>query len=159
MRGNDIPPTASRRIRNDHRTTATDEFEHRLLRDGVHDDIVEDDQLARLEHALALTEEVTDLRIGGTALDYLAGLDDAAGALTDEIDARVMEVCAERCRRVLKDGDDWVERGWEDARDVEAAKREAVNWLLEHRGVCRRLWGDEAEAEMLVESMEVSGDA
>lgn len=158
MRGNNTPPTASRRIRNDHRDTATDEFDHHLLADGVHDDIVEDAQLARLEHARALTEAAHDRRTDETALDYCAGLDTATGKLLTQIDARVMEVCAERCRRVLVDGDDWVRREWHDADEVDATKREASTWLLEHPDVGERLWGDEWHHDITLDT-EVNIDA
>jgi len=160
MRGHDIPPTAAKRIRNDHRTTATDEFEHQLLADGVYDDIVEDEQLARVEAAIATAEQVSDLRVDGLeGVDYCGDIDRAVGRLREMVRPRIMEVCAKRCRAVLVDGDNYVEEGWREAEAVAAAKREAANWLLEHREVCRRLWGEEAEAGVVVDSMEVDADA
>lgn len=147
MRGNDIHSRAARRVRGDHRSTATSEFDHRILCDGVHDDVVEDDQLAQLEDVAARLEDVRDDRRNelGETDDYDASYGtELANSLVDlptVIDQRVMEICAERCRIVLVDGDEWVERGWEDASEVEAAKREASNWLLEHPEACKRLWG------------------
>ncbi|MFC7202840.1 hypothetical protein ACFQJC_04885 [Haloferax namakaokahaiae] len=148
MRGNRIHSRASKRIRNDHRTTATDEFEHRILRDGVHDDIVEDGQLAQLEDAIATLEDVRDERrreLGGDdEYDASQGAEVASSVVTlhDIVSHRVQEICAERCRIVLLDGDEWVEEGYEEADAVAEAKREASNWLLEHPDVCERLWGD-----------------
>ncbi|RDZ61401.1 hypothetical protein C5B90_19200 [Haloferax sp. Atlit-12N] len=160
MRGNDIHSRAARRVRVDHRSTATDEFDHRILCDGVHDDVVEDDQLAQLEDAIATVEDVRDERrreLGDTD-DYDARVEsDTASAalqLHDVVDQRVMEICAERCRAVLVDGDEWVEEGWEDASEVEAAKREATNWLLEHPETCKRLWGQRSPT---MSTLEVRG--
>lgn len=146
MRANDIPTRAKRRIRNDHRQAACGEFEHRILRDGVHDDVVEDDQLAHLEALIANTENVRDRRreeLADTDEDYAAEIARSIEHLQGTVTRRVMEICAERCRVVLVDGDEWVEEGWEDADEVAAAKREATNWILEHREVCERIWGDE----------------
>lgn len=148
MRGNRIPTRAKRRIRNDHRKTATNEFSHRILRDGVHDDIVEDDQLAHLEGVIANAENVRDRRreeLANTDEDYAAEVARSIEHLQGTVQRRVLEVCAERCRMVLVDGDDWVEKDWVDVEDVESAKAEAVNWILEHREVCERLWDDDED--------------
>ncbi|WEL29825.1 hypothetical protein [Haloferax volcanii] len=143
MRGNDIHSRAAKRVRADHRPAATGEFDHRILCDGVHDDIVEDDQLVQLEDAIATLEDVRDTRRNelGNGDELTTDTVDAITRLQDEADRRVMEVCAERCRAVLVDGDEWVGEGWEEASEVESAKREATNWLLEHPEACKRLWG------------------
>lgn len=151
MRGNRIPTRAKRRIRNDHRTTATDEFEHRILIDCVFDDVVEDQQLAMLEESIARLEDARDQRRDDLAEPDVGSCSDlatAVEAMHDPPRARVMEICAERCRTVLIDGDDWVERGWEDAEEMATAKREAATWLLEHPDVRARLWGSDEDAEL-----------
>lgn len=146
MRGNNIHTRAARRVRTDDRDLALEEFDAKLLRDGVHDDIVEDSQLAELEDAIASIEDARDQR-----RDALAESDaDPAGELArsvedlqDTVRHRVMEVCADRCRVVLVDGDNWLDEGWVDQADLVAAKREAANWLLEHEDVTDRLWTEE----------------
>ncbi|WP_435065908.1 hypothetical protein [Halobaculum sp. EA56] len=148
MRGNRIHPRASRHIK-DHRSEAIDRFEHRILKDGLHDDVVEDTQLAHLEDALAQVEDVRDRRREELADDLdddpSAEIANAVEALHEPIADRVDELCAERCRAVLVDGDEWVDEGWEDREAVEAAKREATAWLLAHEDVTRRLWADEED--------------
>lgn len=141
MRGLDIPPRASRRIRNDHRRTATSEFHHRVLADGVHDDIVEDTQLAQLEDAIATAENARDRRrneLADTGTDYAEDVAWSIEHLQAVARRRVMEVCAECCRTVLVDGQAWVDEGWEDQADVDAAKREAAAWLLAHEFITER---------------------
>ncbi|UIO98915.1 hypothetical protein Hbl1158_10250 [Halobaculum sp. CBA1158] len=151
MRGNDTHPRAGRRI-TDHRSEATDRFEHRILKDGLHDDIVEDAQLAQFEDAVATIENVRDTRREDFDGDGDPGeaIADAVEQLHEPIADRVDELCAERCRTVLVDGDEWVEEGWEDPEDVEEAKREATSWLTHHGDVARRLW-DEDEDPVLNE--------
>lgn len=144
MRGNRIHSRADRRVKN-HRSEAVEQFDHRILADGVHDDIVEDDQLAQLEDAVATIEDVRDERRSaldgeGDPADAIAN---AVEQLHDPIADRVDEIAAERCRTVLVDSDEWVAKGWEDRDEVDAAKREAANWLLEHEDVTRRLWTED----------------
>lgn len=150
MRGNDIHPRASRRIRTDHRNAALDEFETRLLEDGVHDDIVEDMQLALLEEAIATAEDARDRRreeLADTDEDYSSEVVRAVEHVQGTVRRRIEEICAERCRFVLVDGDDWLDEGWVDQEVLEAAKREASNWLLEHEAVTQRLWGGDEPVE------------
>lgn len=145
MRGNDIHPRAARRIRSDHRDVALDEFESGMLRDGVHDDIVEDTQLAQLEDAIAHAEDARDCRRAELAdgdEDFSREIVRAVEHVQGTVRRRIMEICAERCRVVLVDGDDWLAEGWVEADELEAAKREAANWLLEHEAVTRRLWDE-----------------
>jgi len=142
MRGNDIHGRASKRIRNDHRRRALDEFNHRILADGVHDDIIEDDQLAHLEDAIAKLEDTRERRRG--ELDSEDAGADIAGSLDglqETARKRVMEICAERARVVLDDGDDWVAKGYEDAEDVQEAQQEAATWLVANDEVTRRVFG------------------
>jgi len=142
MRGNDIHGRAAKRVRNDHRRRALDEFDHRILADGVHDDIVEDDQLAHLEDAIAKLEDTRDRRRSELATDDPgAGIANSLDGLQETARERVMEVCAERARTVLDDGDEWVAEGYEDREEVEAAKREAATWLLANDEVTRRVYG------------------
>lgn len=142
MRGRDIHARASKRISNDHRQTALDEFQHRILRNGVHDDIVEDAQLAHLEDAIAKLEDTRDRRRSELAGDYpAAGITDSLDDLQKTARERVMEICAERARIVLDDGDAWVAEGYEEEADVEAAKREAATWLLANDEATRRVYG------------------
>ena len=144
MRGNRIHTRASRRIRSDHRDAALEEFDHRILRDGVYEDVIQDGQLAHLEGAIADLEDVRDRRraeLADTDEDYAAEVARSIEHLQGTACRRVEEICAERCRSVLVDGDEWVEEDWEERDDVDAAKREAANWLLEHREACERLWG------------------
>lgn len=146
MRGNRIHTRAERRVR-EHARDASERFDHRILADGVHDDVLEDLQLAVLEDAVVDLEHVRDdrreeLNDGG---DPSAALFEAVESVQPVVDDRVDELCAERCRIVLVDGDEWTEDGPEDAEDVDAAKREATNWLLEREEVTRRLWGDSEE--------------
>jgi hypothetical protein len=151
MRGHDIHGRGARRIRSDHRQTAIDEFHHRILRDGVHDDIVEDAQLAHLEDAIAKLEDTRDRRRREleTDADPAQAVVDAIEDLQETARERVMEVCAMRARIVLVDGDVWVQEGYEDEADVEAAKREAATWLVANDDVTKRTFGgmDEAVSE------------
>ena len=145
MRGHDIPPRASRRIRSDHTSTATSEFDHRLLKDGVHDDILEDTQLALLEDAIATAEDARDRRreeLADTEADYGHEVAWSVEHLQSVVGRRVMEVCAERCHTVLVDGDEWVAEGWEDQEDVDAAKQEAATWLLDREAVTARTFDE-----------------
>jgi len=152
MRGNDIPTTAARRIRTDHRPTATNEFESRLLSDGVDEAVLEDTQLARLEAARAEVEEAYQTRTDDLdAVDYDAELDGIADSIGTEIQTRIMEVCAEACARVLDRGAEWVDEDWEDVPTVMAAKSEAVAWLRDHPEVCERLWGRRDPQWLIVE--------
>ncbi|WP_338756500.1 hypothetical protein V9T20_12525 (plasmid) [Halobacterium salinarum] len=144
MRGNDIHSRAAKRIRNDHRQRALDQFDHRILADGVHDDIVEDDQLAHLEDAIAKLEDTRDRRRGELPSDDSdpgAGIADSLDGLQETARERVMEICAERARSVLDDGDDWVAAGYEDAEDVEEAQQEAATWLVANAEATRRVFG------------------
>lgn len=146
MRGNRIHTRAKRRIRNDHRQAAVNEFDHRILADGVHDDIVEDQQLAETEDAIAKLEDQRDRRrdeLAETTTDHAAEIVRSIEHLQGTARQRVMELCAIRCDTVLADGDEWVDEGWEDADAVQAAKHEAAQWLIEHADVRTRLWGEE----------------
>jgi len=148
MRGNRIHSRAKRRVQS-HRSEAVDRFDHRILADGLHDDIVEDQQLAQLEDAVAKIEDVRDRRREELADDLdedpSAEIAAAVETLHEPIADRVDELCAERCKAVLVDGDEWVEEGWEDEDDVLAAKREANTWILDHEDVARRLWTTEED--------------
>lgn len=151
MRGHDLHPRASRRIR-DHEDTAIDVFGHRLLQDGVAEDVLEDDQLARIEQAIATAEDARDQRRAALAddadvpidVDYGADIAATLEPLQRTARRRVDELCAERCRVTIEAGDDWVARGHADADEVAAAQREARAWLLEHPDVCGRLEGGAA---------------
>ncbi|GGM64039.1 hypothetical protein J2752_000481 [Halarchaeum rubridurum] len=145
MRGQDIHPRAARRIRSDHTSTAPSEFRHRVLADGVHDDVLEDSQLATLEDAIASLEDVRDER-----RETLRGAGDqgrtAGEPLPDlhrQARDRVRELCAARAGVVLADGDTWVAEGFEDAADVAAATREAAAWLRAHPDVRERVFEDD----------------
>ena len=154
MRGNRIHTRASRRIRSDHRDAALEEFDHRILRDGVYEDVIQDGQLAHLEGAIADLEDVRDRRraeLADTDEDYAAEVARSIEHLQGTACRRVEEICAERCRSVLVDGDEWVDEGWEDPDDVDAAKREAATWLLANADACNRLWSAEEHESLLDE--------
>jgi len=141
MRGKRIHSRARRRVRN-HASRAVDRFEHRILADGVYDDVLEDTQLAHLEDAVAKIEDARDRRREELAdeldADPSSGIADAVEQLQKPIADRINEVCAERCRAVIVDGDEWVAEGWEDADDVAAAKEEARRWLQDNIDAAER---------------------
>lgn len=147
MRGNDIPAPARREISGRLRELATGQFEHRILADGVHDDVVEDGQLAQLMDAAVTAGHAVERReaqhdtVDADTADAAA----AAERLRQVAETRVLEICAERCFAVLDDGHVWVEKGWEDRDDMRTAQQEAAAWLCDHRDVCVRVLGDGPE--------------
>lgn len=150
-RGHDIPTRAERRIRQDHTDTATGEFDHQLLSDGVWEDVLEDTQLAQLEDAIATAENARDRRRGeldDTSEDHGLLVASGLGDLQAVVRKRVMELCAERAHLALEDGDQWAEEGHFSAGLVEDAQAEAAAWLREHPDVCQRVF-DTSEPSVL----------
>ena len=152
-RGHDVHARAERRIRQDHTDTASAEFEHQLLSDGVWEDVLEDTQLAQLEDAIATAESARERRRGelddesedhgllvATAMDDLQ-VATAMDNLQNVVRKRVMELCAERAHRALEDGDQWLAETHFSAELVEDAQDEAAGWLHEHPTVCLRVFG------------------
>lgn len=144
-RGNDVHTRAARRIR-EHSRQAAEAFESQPIRDGLHDDVLEDTQLAQLEDAIAEMEDLRDRRRtdenADAPVDPTADVVDAIETLQTTVDHRLAELQAERCRTVLDDGAEWVARGWCDREAVAEATAEATTWLLEHHEVCLRAFGE-----------------
>lgn len=142
MRGNRLSPGATSLI-HELRADAVDRFDARLICDGLHDDVQEDDQLAALAQAVAEIDHAHDVReraVDEDETNIPSLCDHAHDVLKRTLDPRLAEVIAERCRVILVDGDDWLEQGWVEADELATAKREAANWLLEHDDVTERLW-------------------
>lgn len=138
MRGTRIHTRASRRV-NDHRSTATDEFDHSLLADGVYESVIQDMQLKQIEDAIATAEDARDTRRDELDTD---GDDDPAAEIASSLSPlqetarqRVLELCAQECRFVL------------ETAEGEEVRAEAVAWLEEHPETADRLWGIDPEAD------------
>ena len=143
-RGHDVHARAERRIRQDHTDTASAEFEHQLLSDGVWEDVLEDTQLAQLEDAIATAENARERRRGeldDQSEDHGLLVATAMDDLQTVVRKRVMELCAERAHCALEDGDEWLAEDHLSAELVEDAQDEAAGWLHEHPNVCLRVFG------------------
>ena len=143
-RGHDVHARAERRIRQDHTDTASAEFEHQLLSDGVWEDVLEDTQLAQLEDAIATAESARERRRGeldDESEDHGLLVATAMDNLQNVVRKRVMELCAERAHRALEDDDQWLAETHFSAELVEDAQDEAAGWLHEHPTVCLRVFG------------------
>jgi hypothetical protein len=158
MRGSDLPRRAERRISEDYTHRAAREFNHGLLSDGVREDVLQDEQLADLEDAIATAEDARDRRRGGlddTSEDHGARVAAAMNDLQAVVRQRIMELCAERAHAALEAGDQWVADGV-DAADVAAAQHEARQWLHAHPDVCQRVFDEREPAVLDNEGPEVT---
>lgn len=149
MNSTHLSPTATK-IVNSLAREAAERFDAVLLHNLLADSVPEDDQLMALANAVAEAQHARDVRTreyDGSDAATIAGLcEDAEDILHRTLGERLVECIAEECRVVLTDGDDWLQEGHVDADELDAAKREAANWLLEHEDVTRRLWGPDAPA-------------
>lgn len=144
MRNRHLSPTA-KHILSSLRDEAVDRFDARLLCDGLHDHVGEDDQLLALANAVAEAQHARDVRereFDGEDNGIIGDCcESAEDQLHETLGHRLVEVIAEECRTILLEGDDWREEGWADQRDVAEAQLEAARHLNARPELCRRLWG------------------
>ena len=107
-----------------------EDFDEAPLHNKVWDDIGEDEALARFCDAAAAAEAAADHRDHDDELGEAA--DNCEGTFRWAARQRALEVVAEACATVITDGDQWADEGHWEQQTVNAAKREAREWLQAH---------------------------
>jgi hypothetical protein len=123
-RGNDVSPQASRRVR-ELSSRFAESFDAAAIHNTVHDDVLEDQDLALMLDAAFRAEEVEKYREADD--DVADALLKGWGKLSWAAEQRVQEVVAQSCATVIQEGDDWTD-AWDEAA-IAAAKHEAREWL------------------------------
>ena len=118
-----------------------EDFEAAAIQNAVHDDLGEDDQVARLCDAAAAADAAGDLRESYHGEDAVGveKVREAWGALSAVALQRALEVVAEACARLLDEGDEWVADGHWEADAIAEAKYEARTWLQHHTNEAARV--------------------
>ncbi|KOX94233.1 hypothetical protein [Halorubrum tropicale] len=118
-----------------------EDFEAAAIQNAVHDDLGEDDQLARLCDAAAAADAAGDLRESyhGEGADGVEEIEEAWGKLSHAARQRALEVVAEACARVIDEGNEWVADGHWEADAIAEAKYEARTWLQHHTNKAARV--------------------
>lgn len=137
-RGNDIAPGAASRQRELADTAATD-FDASPIHNRVHDDIVEDQQLAVLLDAAARTREASEYRDNLASPTRTDDLDQAADRISHVARDRRHEIVAQACASIITEGDTWAAEGHWDRETVAAAQREARDWLQVNTNAAERV--------------------
>ena len=125
-RGNDVSPKASRRVR-EISSRFAESFDAAAIHNTVHDDVLEDQDLALMLDAAFRAEEVEEYR---EADDEVAeALLEAWGKLSWATEQRAQEVVAQSCATVIQEGDQWAAEGHWDDDEIAVAQHEAREWL------------------------------
>lgn len=106
------------------------DFETTVLADHIHEDLRNDEQLARLCDASAAADNAVDAREIDDNVEEDIRM--AWGKLDHLARQRALEVIAESCALVLTDGDEWVGAGHRKRDAVDEAQQEAAEWLRTH---------------------------
>jgi hypothetical protein len=119
--------------------TARD-FEADPLHITVHNEIIEDDQLAQLCDAAIEASIASDRREGihGEDGPGVENLSEAWGRIAYVARQRALEVVAEACATVVQDGDQWIEEGRWNAETIHEAQAEAREWMQAHTNETNR---------------------
>jgi len=127
-------PVASKERQREFAKKMASDFDAAPLHNKVHDRLSEDDQLARLCDAAATADAAGDLRESyhGDGAELVEDVRDAWGKLAHVARKRALEVVAESCRTVIKDGDQWAAAGYWEREKVVDARHEAADWLQYH---------------------------
>ena len=98
---------SSTRKQKDFASRLSGDFEAAAIQNAVHDDLGEDDQLARLCDAVAAADAAGELRESyhGEGADGVEEIEEAWGKLSHVARQRALEVVAEACARLLDEGD------------------------------------------------------
>ena len=118
-----------------------EDFEAAAIQNAVHDDLGEDDQLARLCDAAAAADAAGELRESyhGEGADGVEEIEEAWGKLSHVARQRALEVVAEACARIIDEGDEWAADGHWEADAIAEAKYEARTWLQHHTNEAARV--------------------
>lgn len=138
------------------------DFEQEPLHNKVHDNIGEDEQLAQFCDAAMNADTASDLRerYHGENAEFIEDTREAWGKLSYVARQRAMEVVAETCATLIREGDQWVEDGHWTAQEIEDAQDEAYIWLQSHTNQASRAGVLEAVTQFEIEdTSEVSDQA
>ncbi|MDS0284700.1 hypothetical protein [Haloarcula onubensis] len=117
-------------------TSMAEDFDEPPLHNKVHDDIAEDEGLARFCDAAAAAEAAGEYRGQDDRLTEAA--DESWGRLRWAARQRALGVVAEACATVITDGDQWVKEGHWEQQAIDDAKHEAREWLQVHTNEAER---------------------
>ncbi|GAA3882771.1 hypothetical protein [Haloarcula argentinensis] len=133
-------PVASKRQQSDFSERFAEDFDTAPLHNTVWTEIDEDAQLARFCDGAAAAEAAAEHREDRQGYDALAEKADKGwGRLRKAARERALEVVAEACATVIQDGDQWVNEGHWEQEVIDAAKREARDWLQCHTNEADRV--------------------
>lgn len=132
---------SSTRKQKDFASRLSEDFEAAAIQNAVHDDLGEDDQLARLCDAAAAADAAGDLRESyhGEGADGVGEIEEAWGKISHVARQRALEVVAEACARIIDEGDEWVADGHWETDAIAEAKYEARTWLQHHTNEAARV--------------------
>jgi hypothetical protein len=133
-------PVASTRRQREFADGMASDFEYVPVHNTVHDEILDDDQLAWLCDAAATVSIASDLRERSYGEDgkYVENLEEIWGRLDYIARQRALEVVAEACATVIQDGEQWAEDGHWDAETIHKAQDEARQWMRWHTNETNR---------------------
>jgi hypothetical protein len=126
-------PGSQQRQREFAREMASD-FEEPPLSNTVHDDLIEDYQLSLLCDATEAADDARDRRANyhGEDAAFVEDLDEGWGKLAFVTRQRALEVVAEACETVVREGDQWVDETPIATAEIREAQREARAWMRSH---------------------------
>lgn len=126
-------PSSARDQRERARRLASD-FQATVLHNMVHDRVQEDAQLGLLLDAATAVDHAHRERERNMEDDAacLTHLSKAEGKTLHVARNRALEVVAEACAAVIRDGEEWVAEDHYDAQAVAEAQAEARAWLQSH---------------------------
>ena len=132
-------PRASE-IRQQEFAEMSQEFEAVPLSNTVYDDILDDDQLTQLCDAAAEASLASDLRerSHGEDSESVEKVNEAWGYLDYVARQRALELVAEACARVIRDGEQWSTSDHWDNDAIDNAQQEAREWLEYHMNETER---------------------
>lgn len=125
------------------RNMATD-FDAEILENAVYENVGEDRELAQLCDAATSTKGAREQRetAHGSSAALVSDIEEAWGKLSYIARERAREVVAEACVTVLEDGEAWVSEGHCEKESMDAAQKEAREWLRTNTNVANRLDSD-----------------
>lgn len=132
-------PRASERRQKEFADMA-DDFEAVPLHNTVYDKIIDDKQLADCCDAAAEAKNARQSRECqyGENESHVEYLNETWGRLVYVARQRALEVVAEACATVIRDGDQWTENDQWNAATIQHAQQESREWLNAHSNETER---------------------